>query len=205
MKTHEQSYIAVGVDIQNDFCPGGTLAVPGGDQIVTPFNEIAATTRASGGKVVFTRDWHPATTNHFDEWPIHCVADTPGAEFHPDLLIAPQDTIISKGMGVNEDAYSGFQAVSDTGETLESIVQAELARSEHVYMLIGGLATDYCVKATVLDALLLRKKLGTDRLGVIALEHCMRAVNIGAEDGIKAMHEMREAGAQFAYAERYAS
>lgn len=201
MNTHENAYIAVGVDIQNDFCPGGTLAVPGGDQVVSPFNEVAASVRVSGGKVVFTRDWHPATTSHFDAWPAHCIAGTDGAAFHPDLYIAPQDTILSKGTFVDEDAYSGFQGRSADGETLEAIVRAELVKSERVFMLIGGLATDYCVKATVLDALELSKKIGQDKLGIIALEHCMKPVNISPTDGKDALHTMRQAGAQFGFAE----
>lgn len=203
--SNEIGYVTIGVDIQNDFCPGGSLAVPDGDHVIPPFNKVAAETRAQGGKVVFTRDWHPDTTSHFDTWPVHCVADTEGAAFHRDLQIEPTDLILSKGTRVDEDAYSGFQAVSASGETLEAIITAELARKQRVFTLIGGLATDYCVKATVLDALKLQKKIGADRLGVIALEDCMRAVNINPSDGFMAQQEMQQAGAQFAYAERYIS
>ncbi len=91
--------VTVGVDIQNDFCPGGSLAVPEGDQVIEPMNNVLRYTRESGGQVVLTRDWHPETTPHFDKWPVHCVAETEGAAFHPDLNVKESDIIINKGTG----------------------------------------------------------------------------------------------------------
>jgi nicotinamidase/pyrazinamidase len=194
---HNTFPIAVGVDIQNDFCPGGNLAVPDGDTIVAPFNTVTQETREAGGIVVFTRDWHPSATNHFDSWPVHCVADTGGAAFHSELDIQPVDIIVSKGTQVDEDAYSGFDALTASGVSLEDLVEEKLKSFEKVVMLIGGLATDYCVKATVLDALALQERIGQHRLTVFALENCMKAVNIAETDGAKAIAEMKVHGAVF--------
>ena len=196
MKSPEIGYITVGVDIQNDFCPNGSLAVPNGDSIVAPFNKVAAETRERGGTVVFTRDWHPVETTHFNDWPVHCVKDTPGAAFHPDLDVQDTDIIISKGMGAQENAYSGFDGVSAHGITLEDIIETELAHHNKVIIQIGGLATDYCVKATVLDALQLKNRTG-ERIGIVALANAMAAVNIKPHDGEHALSEMRAAGVEF--------
>lgn len=193
----ETGYITVGVDIQNDFCPGGSLAVPNGDEIIAPFNAILAETRALGGKVVLTRDWHPAQTTHFDEWPAHCVQGTVGAEFHPGLALGEEDIVLSKGMDADENAYSGFDGVSQHGITLEDIVETELAHHNNIVMRIGGLATDYCDLATVLDALQLKERVGK-RMSVVVLADCMRAVNINPNDGHDALEKMKQAGAIFA-------
>lgn len=192
----ETHLIAVGVDIQNDFCPDGSLAVPQGSEVVQPFNTLAARVRDIGGDVVLTRDWHPAQTTHFDTWPVHCVAGTPGADFHPDLFIAKNDIVMSKGMGASEDAYSGFQARAENGATLQALIESQLARQRDVELLIGGLATDYCVRATVLDALKLQKRFGAERLGVTVLRRCIRAVNVQPTDGEIAIAEMQAAGAR---------
>lgn len=194
---HNTFPIAVGVDIQNDFCPDGNLAVPSGDVIVAPFNTVAKATRAAGGDVVFTRDWHPATTSHFDAWPVHCVAETNGAAFHPELDVQTGDFVISKGTKVDEDAYSGFDALTNDGVSLEEMIEAKLNHYEKVALYIGGLATDYCVKATVLDALALQERIGHHQLAVIALEDCMKAVNIAEDDGEKAVAAMKAHGAVF--------
>lgn len=194
--SNEIGYVTIGVDIQNDFCPGGSLAVPDGDQVIPPFNKVAAETRARGGKVIFTRDWHPAITTHFDNWPVHCVQDTFGAEFHPDLDVRDEDIVISKGMGAHENAYSGFDGVDAQGKTIEAIIETELAHHERVIVQIGGLATDYCVKATVLDALQLRQRTG-GRLGVIALTDAMKPVNSNPNDGRDALEAMQQAGVTF--------
>ncbi len=195
--SQEYGFMAIGVDMQNDFCPGGSLAVPNGDDVIAPFNAFAAKIRQADGSVVFTRDWHPAQTDHFDSWPPHCIAGTAGAEFHKDLIIKNNDLIISKGTGVDEDAYSGFQGVTPEGKTLEAIIADELANKQRVVLGIGGLATDYCVKATVLDALQLSESIGDQRLLVVALRSCMRAVNIKPDDGRIALEQMRTAGALF--------
>ena len=137
------------------------------------------------GEPVFkTRDWHPAKTKHFAAyggiWPVHCVQGTRGAEFHPDLLDDPRITIISKGFDERADGYSGFD-----GTQLAQLLRDEAV--EEVW--VGGLATDYCVKQTVLDA----RRQGFD---VKALADAMRAVNVNPKDGTKAIEEMKNAGAE---------
>lgn len=175
------------VDLQNDFCPGGSLAVKEGDKIVDPLNRIAFTARRLGLPIIFTRDWHPKETTHFVSgggiWPEHCVKDTRGAEFHERLIVCKRDQVVSKGMGEKEDAYSGFEARNDQGEMLEQI----LRRRGVERIFVGGLATDYCVKATVLDGV----KLG---FKVVLVEDGIRAVNLQKDDGDKAVEEMRRSG-----------
>ena len=171
------------VDVQNDFCPGGSLAVAGGDQVVAPLNKLINEFLDRGEPVYKTRDWHPARTKHFQAyggvWPVHCVQGTHGAEFHSDLSDDPRVTVISKGINESADGYSGFDGTN----------LAELLREEEVREVwIGGLATDYCVKHTVLDAV----KEGFD---VKALADAMRAVNVNADDGAKAIDDMKAAGA----------
>ncbi len=199
--------VAVGVDIQNDFCPGGSLGVNEGDLIVEPFNQTTDWVRENNGIVAFTRDWHPKVTNHFVEyggpWPPHCVAGTFGAEFKQGLDIRDGDPVMSKGTRKDEDAYSGFQGKATNGLTLEALISP--VRHERVAVVIGGLATDYCVKATVLDALAVAEKAkaqGLEReIGIFVLEDAMRAVNIEQNDGTDAVKEMRAAGAVFVTAD----
>lgn len=114
----KSNYIFVGVDPQNDFIDG-SLAIAEAEQIIEPINSIADEIRKHDGTVVFTRDWHPEKTPHFDKWPVHCVANTRGADFHKDLNIQPSDIIINKGTG-QTDGYSGWEGESETNETLES-------------------------------------------------------------------------------------
>ena len=172
------------VDVQNDFCPGGSLAVANGDQVVAPLNQLIEEFLDRGEPVYKTRDWHPAQTKHFQIyggiWPVHCVQGTRGAEFNPDLNTDPRVTIISKGFDEKADGYSGFDGTN----------LAELLREEGVSEVwVGGLATDYCVKHTVLDAL-------KEGFEVKALADAMRAVNINQDDGAKAIDEMHDAGAE---------
>jgi len=172
------------VDVQNDFCPGGSLAVTDGDKVVAPLNKLMNDFLDRGDPVFKTRDWHTARTKHFatygGTWPVHCVAGTYGAEFHPDLLDDPRITIISKGIDESADGYSGFDGTD----------LARLLREEEVEQVwVGGLATDYCVKHTVLDAL-------HEGFEVKALADDMRAVNLAPNDGAKAIEEMRNAGAE---------
>lgn len=172
------------VDVQNDFCPGGSLAVAQGDEVVAPLNKLIGEFLARGEPVYQTRDWHPQQTKHFEahggKWPPHCVQETRGAEFHPDLISDPRITIVSKGMKESADGYSGFDGTN----------LAELLRAEEVNEVwVGGLATDYCVKHTVLDA----RRAGFE---VRALADAMRAVNRNPDDGDRAIEQMREAGAE---------
>lgn len=172
------------VDVQNDFCPGGSLAVTGGDEVVAPLNLLIREFLDRGDPVYLTRDWHPAKTKHFagygGTWPIHCVRGTFGAEFHSELLQDSRIKIISKGIDESADGYSGFD-----GTNLADDLRAE--RVEEVW--VGGLATDYCVKQTVLDA-------RREGFRVRALADAMRPVNINPDDGAKAIDEMRSAGAE---------
>ena len=176
------------VDVQNDFCPGGSLAVKGGDGVVGPLNMEIQKFLAKGNLIFASRDWHPKETNHFKTfggtWPEHCVQGTKGAEFHPDLRLPGGVTIISKGTQKDEDAFSAFQGKDDFGKPLLDILRDN--GIEVIY--VGGLATDYCVKATVLDAL----KFG---FKVKVLMDACRGVNLNEGDDIKALREMIQAGA----------
>ena len=180
---NEKKRALIVVDVQNDFCPGGTLAVEHGDEVVAPLNELMEEFLQCGEPVFKSRDWHPPKTKHFSDyggtWPIHCVQNTPGAEFHPNLLDDKRIRIVSKGLG-DEDSYSAFD-----GTDLE--LQLQRLGVEEVW--VGGLATDYCVKNSVLDALRKGYK-------VKALEDAMRAVELHAGDGEKAIEEMQAEGAE---------
>ena len=165
------------VDLQNDFCPGGALAVDRGDEIVPRINRIM------GGfdLVVASRDMHPAGSSHFKTWPVHCVAGTPGADFHPGLDINKVHCFIEKGTTMEDDGYSDFESTNiDLARYLGAQAVSEL--------FVCGLATDYCVKATVLDAL-------HHGFKTIVLEDCIRAVDVQPGDGDRALQEMQENGA----------
>jgi nicotinamidase/pyrazinamidase len=175
------------VDPQNDFCPGGSLAVPDGDAVMPVLNDWIAQAEQAGAPVFVSRDWHPPRTTHFAAfggvWPPHCIAGTPGAEFHPDLRIPSDAIVVSKGMGETEDAYSAFQA-RDADETpLASLLRARDVRRLYVM----GLATDYCVKASALDGI-------DDGFAVTIVPQGMRAVNLQSTDGELALAQMRAAG-----------
>ncbi|MBI2527013.1 MAG: tRNA epoxyqueuosine(34) reductase QueG [Candidatus Rokubacteria bacterium] len=182
------------VDVQNDFCPGGTLAVPHGDGVVEPLNRYAAHVAGAGAAVFASRDWHPARTRHFKAfggvWPAHCVQGTGGAEFHPALRLPAGTTVISKGMDPDEDAYSCFQGQAPDSRPFAGILAARGIKR----LFVGGLATDYCVKATALDAL-------REGFEVVVLEDAIRAVDIQPGDGARALEELKRAGATFAGAE----
>ena len=170
------------VDVQNDFCPGGTLAVPSGDRVIAPLNVLIEEFLTRGEPVFKSRDWHPPHTKHFADyggtWPVHCVQETRGAEFHPDLLDDPRITVISKGTG-DEDNYSAFDGTDLAARLRDQGV-------EEVW--VGGLATDYCVKNTVLDAL-------REGFKVRAIADAMRGVELRPGDSDRALNEMQEAGA----------
>lgn len=191
--------ITVAVDTQNDFCPGGALAVEGGDQVVSPLNDAFRYTREQNGLVVATRDWHPEVTPHFADyggtWPVHCVQDTFGAALRSDLDIDDNTIIINKGMG-QTDGYSAYEGVTADGRTLAEIAQPTTPR-ERVALVIGGLATDYCVLNTVLDAAKQATRVREARQGVLdiyALTDAMRGVNINPDDSDKALETMQNNG-----------
>lgn len=177
------------VDVQNDFCPGGSLPVPKGDEVIPVLNRCIKAFTENGLPIVASRDWHPPRTKHFAKfggtWPIHCVEGTKGAQFHPRLNLPEDVIILSKGMNPEEDAYSAFQAVDTQGKGL-----GRLLKDRNVSTLyVGGLATDYCVKSSVLDAL----HLG---LEVYVIEDGVRGVNLKPDDSKMALREMRSKGAR---------
>ena len=174
------------VDVQNDFCPGGALAIDQGDQVVPVLNEWLAAAQKQGIPVFASRDWHPEGHCSFQEqggpWPVHCLQNSQGAEFHPDLRLPADTEIISKGQALDQDQYS---ALDGTGLT-ETLRERGIRR-----LWIGGLAQDVCVHATVLDAL----KAGFE---VRLIADATRAVNAQPGDGERALQEMREQGAELA-------
>ncbi len=179
------------VDVQNDFCPGGALGVPGGDEIVPLLNRCIEWFRERGATVVLTRDWHPERTRHFQEhggvWPPHCVQETPGAAFHPALTIPDDALIVSKGMDPEADAYSAFQAEAADGLPLA----AKLGECGVQRLYVAGLATDYCVKATAVDA-------AREGFEVVVLTDAIRAVDLHPGDGERALAEVRQSGGRIA-------
>jgi len=170
------------VDVQNDFLPGGSLAVQGGHEIIEPFNRYIDAVQSKGLPVFATRDWHPPGHCSFKEqggpWPAHCVVDSGGAQFSSDLRLPPSSVVISKGTEIDKDAYSGFQGTNLDGRLRSAGIRR---------LLIGGLATDVCVLSTVKDAI----ELG---YGLFLLEDAIRAVNVKPEDGKKALEEMSRLG-----------
>lgn len=188
MATEKSKRALIVVDVQNDFCPGGTLAVAQGDEVVAPLNNLMREFLERGEPVFKTRDWHQPTTKHFADyggtWPVHCVQNTAGAEFHADLLDDIHIRTISKGMG-DEDSYSGFDGTD---------LALQLRRLGVKEVWIGGLATDYCVKNTVLDAV-------KEGFIVKAVEDAMRPVELQPGDGERALAEMRAAGAEIVKSE----
>jgi nicotinamidase/pyrazinamidase len=168
------------VDVQNDFCPGGALAVPDGDQVVEPVNELAARVPF----VVATRDWHPPDHSSFKgqggPWPVHCVHDSPGAQLHEGVQRDQIDAIVDKGQARDVEGYSGFE-----GTELERMLREHDVDTVHV----AGLALDYCVKATALDA---------SRAGwkVVLHRDATRAVDMEPGDGERAIAELRSAGVE---------
>ena len=188
------------VDVQNDFCLGGTLAVADGDAVVPVCNEYMRRAGVAGMPIFASRDWHPPDTAHFaafgGPWPAHCVQNTPGAEFHPDLHLPEGTLVVDKGTGKSDDGYSMIDALEPPATSAPE--DAEPPRRRPLYELlrdmgvthihVGGLATDYCVRATTLDA----RKAG---FAVSVLTDACRAVNLAPNDGQRALDEMVAAGA----------
>jgi len=179
------------IDVQNDFCAGGALAVKDGEQVVPPLNRYIEKFTKAGLPIFATRDWHPEKTSHFNTgggpWPPHCIQGSKGAQFYPDLTLPYDAVIVSAGMGADEDGYSGFLGRDDSGTKL-----ADLLRQRGVERIfVGGLATDYCVKHTVLDGL-------KEGFKVVLLADCVRGVNLTPTDSERAVEEMARAGAVIA-------
>jgi nicotinamidase/pyrazinamidase len=183
------------VDVQNDFCNGGTLAVPGSERVVDALNAHIAEAVANGIPIYASRDWHPAETNHFTQyggqWPVHCVRDSAGARFHPDLHLPPSTIIVTKGEQLDSHGYSAFEGRTPTGAPFLSELQA--SGITHLY--VGGLATDYCVMHSVNDAL-------SNGLQVTVLEDAVAGVDVQPGDSARALDEMRARGAIVSSQER---
>jgi nicotinamidase/pyrazinamidase len=172
------------VDVQRDFCPGGSLAVKDGDKVVPKLNKVVEAFQSAGVPVFFTRDWHPPDHISFKSrdgpWPPHCVQGTPGAEFHPRLKVPKDAVVISKGAEPDFEAYSGFQG-TDLGKRLKDLGVEEV--------FIGGLTTDYCVKESSIDALSMGLK-------VNVLTDCIKGVNVRPDDSDTALRLIASKGAR---------
>jgi nicotinamidase/pyrazinamidase len=177
------------VDVQNDFCPGGSLPVPEGDRVVPVLNEYLARAEAAGFAIFASRDWHPPHTAHFAQdggrWPVHCVQNTPGAAFHPDLRLPAGTQIVTKGTSERDEGYSAFEGRLPDGRDLATALRAGGITRAYA----GGLATDYCVRATVLGA----RQAGIE---AVWLRDASRPVEVQPGDGARATAEMLAAGAQ---------
>ena len=169
------------IDFQNDFCPGGALAVPHGDEIAPRVNELIDSGRFD--LVVATRDWHPPNHNSFEAqggpWPPHCVQGTDGAELHPSLDRSKIDVVVDAGYRPELEGYSGFEATD---------LEQELRERGIERVTVVGLATDYCVRATALDAL-------RDGFDVTVDPEGVRGIDVQRGDSQRALDELREAGA----------
>jgi nicotinamidase/pyrazinamidase len=172
------------VDVQRDFCPGGALPVAGGDRIIPRINDLIRMFESAGLPIFFTRDWHPKDHVSFKAsggaWPEHCVQDTPGATLHPSLEIPADAEVLDKGTLRGEEAYSGFHG-TDLARKLRRL------RVKRVY--VAGLATDYCVKNTVLDA-------ADQGFQTYVVTDCVKGVNLMRGDSATAMRDMASHGAR---------
>ena len=186
---YDESTALIVVDVQNDFAdPSGSLYVEGGEDAIPLINAEIEEAARSGATVVYTQDWHPEVTSHFQKyggvWPVHCVAGTKGAEFHPDLDVIEDAMIIRKGVG-GEDGYSAFNLRDpETGEVTSTGLADRLQGIEEV--VVVGLALDYCVKDTAVDA--------TDHFNTTVLANGCRPVNLEPGDAARAVAEMVSAG-----------
>ena len=177
------------VDVQNDFCPGGALAVNNGDEVIPPLNALAAALYAKGGRVVATQDWHPAGHVSFGEelWPPHCVQGTNGAAFHEKLDLKPVSMIIRKGCRLEMDSYSGFfENDRQTPTGLDGWIRSLGIDT----VILGGLATDYCVFFSAMDS----KDLG---LKTIVVSDAVRGVGIPEGSVENAVSTMKSEGIKF--------
>jgi len=172
------------VDVQRDFCSGGALPVPDGEKIIPTLNKYIEKFSKAGALIVATRDWHPPNHMSFKDyggtWPSHCIQGTLGAEFHPDLKLPREVKIVSKATSADKEAYSGFDGTN---------LERELKDAGIKRIFVGGLATDYCVKSTVLDAL----RLGFE---TILLVDAIKGVDVNPGDSERAIEEMIKSGAK---------
>ncbi len=189
--TYDETTALIVVDVQNDFAhPDGSLYIDGGDKVIGTINAHVTDARDAGALVVYTQDWHPSSTPHFvtdgGTWPVHCVKDTWGAEFHPSLDVLGDAPVVRKGTG-GEDGYSGFTVRNpESGDESPTDLDATLREHGVERVVVCGLAQDVCVKATVLDA---REK-GYE---TIVIGNGTRPVD--GQDGQRAVEQMQEAGA----------
>ncbi len=177
------------VDVQNDFTPKGALAVPKGDEIIPALNKYIKLFSANKLPVFATRDWHPKETKHFKQfggvWPPHCIQNTKGARFHPALKLPTEAILLYKGMDPGKDSYSAFQALDANGAEL--LMLLNILGVEDVY--IGGLATDYCVKFSAIDAV-------KNGIRAHVLLDAIKGVNMRPSDSESALKEMLSWGAK---------
>jgi nicotinamidase/pyrazinamidase len=191
MATYDPTTALLVVDVQNDFAdPNGSLYVRGGEGVVPVINREIERARAHGASIFYTQDWHPESTPHFQNdggiWPVHCVQETWGAAFHPGLLV--DGPVVRKGSN-GEDGYSGFTMRDPaSGETIATQLAEMLGNAGVTQLVVAGLATDYCVKSTVLDA---RDK----GYPTTVLQNAIRPVDLTEGDGDRAVEEMLAAGA----------
>ena len=190
MALYDSQTALVVVDVQNDFAdPGGGLYVNDGAAVVPVINAQIKLAKAAGAQVVYTADWHPESTSHFEKdggiWPVHCVGDTWGSEFHPDLVV--DGPVVRKGTN-GEDGYSGFFMKDPQSEVTMPTELASMLRDWGVTrIVVAGLATDYCVKATALDGI-------AEGFNVSLMANAIRSVDIAEGDGERALEEVTEAG-----------
>lgn len=193
-RTYDRETALIVVDVQNDFAdPNGGLYVMDGESVVPVINSEIAGARSAGARVVYTADWHPPSTPHFAKdgglWPVHCVGDTWGAQFHPDLIV--DGPVVRKGTG-GEDGYSGFSMKDPEGDTVTPTgLGGQLERWGITKVVVCGLATDYCVKATALDGV-------AAGLEVTVLQDAVRPVDLDPGDGDRALTEVAAAGCHLA-------
>ncbi|MFZ0014828.1 MAG: isochorismatase family protein [Acidimicrobiia bacterium] len=186
---YTKSTALIVVDFQNDFAdPSGSLYVSGGDEAIEFVNDEIEKARTAGATIVYSQDWHPPSTPHFAKdggiWPVHCVAGSQGARFHPELEVVDDAVVIKKG-GQGEDGYSAFSMKDpETGEVTSTGLADRLTSIERV--VIVGLALDYCVKETALDAV--------PHFETVVLADGTRAVNLAPGDGARAVAAMVSAG-----------
>lgn len=182
------------VDVQNDFCPGGALQIQNGNMVIEPINRAVKYFSAAGLPILASRDWHPPETRHFRPfggvWPVHCVQGTEGAAFHPGLSLPDETVVLSKGINPEQDGYSAFEAITGDGRMLAELLQELGVRK----LYISGLATDYCVLCTTVEAL----RTGFE---VTVLTDAVAGVDIIAGESAGALEDMARAGAHMALVE----